>query len=275
MSLRYRFVLLFILSAFAFAVNGVAQAEPTPSPAVVKPESTPLLAAKGDSTAVTAEQVVETSIFFYTFGGGRPLLNQIRKSTIERGKSNYTSADGKVEQSTYQRFVIRAETLDKEKIRLDQEFPNARYSLVLSDEKIFGVYNNTIFAPREDAAKGFQNQTVHGLEAFLRFKENGSTLELGPREKLMGVDYYLVDVTDKQGRKTRFFVSVKSFRVMMLTYEDAGVKYRRKFYDYNVAQGTLVPFRTVLWADDKIVEETNIGTITFGQKVDEELFKSS
>ena len=35
-----------------------------------------------------------------------------------------------------------------------------------------------------------------------------------------------------------------------------GVKYRRKFYDYNYAQGTLVPYRTVLWANDKQIEET-------------------
>jgi len=62
---------------------------------------------------------------------------------------------------------------------------------------------------------------------------------------------------------------------MMLTYEDAGVKFRRKFYDFNYAQGTLVPYRTVLWANDKIVEETELGTITFGQKVDEGLFKVS
>ena len=90
----------------------------------------------------------------------------------------------------------------------------------------------------------------------------------------MGVDYYMIDVTDKQQRKTRFYVSTRSWRVMMLTYEEGGVKYRRKFYDYNYAQGTLVPFRTVLWADEKIIEETDIGTITFGQKVDEEMFKA-
>ena len=44
-------------------------------------------------------------------------------------------------------------------------------------------------------------------------------------------------------------------------------------HDYNYAQGTLVPYKTVLWADDKVVEETSVGTITFGQKVDEDLFK--
>ena len=60
----------------------------------------------------------------------------------------------------------------------------------------------------------------------------------------------------------------------MLSYDDEGVKYRRKFYDYNYAQGTLVPFRSVLWAGDKIVEEIEIGTVTYGQKVDEELFKA-
>jgi hypothetical protein len=61
---------------------------------------------------------------------------------------------------------------------------------------------------------------------------------------------------------------------MMLTYEDGDVKYRRKFYDYNYAQGTLVPNRSVLWADDKLVEETEVLYVTYGQKVDEELFKA-
>ena len=60
----------------------------------------------------------------------------------------------------------------------------------------------------------------------------------------------------------------------MLDYEDNGVKYRRKFYNYNYAQGTLVPFQTVLYADGKIIENMEISTITFGQKIDEDLFKA-
>ena len=62
---------------------------------------------------------------------------------------------------------------------------------------------------------------------------------------------------------------------MMLDYEAEGIKYRRKFYDYNYAQGTLVPFRTTLWVGDKLVEETEVGTITYGQKIDEALFAGS
>jgi hypothetical protein len=33
----------------------------------------------------------------------------------------------------------------------------------------------------------------------------------------------------------------------MLSYTDAGVKYKRRFYDYNYAQGTLVPSHSILW----------------------------
>lgn len=225
-----------------------------------------------DLSKMTAEQVAELAVAVY---GTRPNLNQIRKTTFERGKIRVTDDKGKTETANYERWILRGENLDKEKIRLDQSFPDAKYSLVYNGERIFGLYNDTVFAPREDATLGFQNQIWRGLEGLLRYKENDSKLELAGREKIMGVDFFLLDVTDKQNRKTRFYVSSKYFRVMMLEYEDASVKYRRKFYDYNYAQGTLVPYRTVLWANDKQIEETEIGTITFGQKVEEEIFQES
>lgn len=224
----------------------------------------------------TADVVAESVIFIYGLGGGRQTLNQIRKTALERGKISVANGEGKFDQATYQRWTQRAETLSKEKIRLDQEFPNARYALVFNDQKIFGVVDDQVFVPRDDASKAFENQIVHGLEALLRYKENESKIELiGGKEKIFGVEYYLLDVTDKQSRKTRFYVSAKSFRVMMLDYEQDGIKYRRKFYDYNYAQGTLVPFRTTLWAGDKMIEETEVGTITFGQKIDDALFAGS
>jgi hypothetical protein len=229
-------------------------------------------AGKEAGKALTAEQIAESTLLIYGFPGGRETLKQIRKTAIERGTINIANAEGKMEQATYQRWSIRGENLEKEKIRLDQDFPKARYALVYNDEKIYGIYNDAMFTPREDASKAFQNQIIRGLEALLRYKENGSTLTLAGQDKIMGVDFHLIDVTDKQGRKTRFFVSAKRFRVMMLEYEEAGTKYRRKFYNYNYAQGTLVPYRTVLWAGDKIVEETDVSTVTFGQKVDEQLF---
>lgn len=254
-----------VLSAFSQA--------PTPQKDTPKPVPTP-----GKNAAagpVTAEAIVETALFVYGLGGGRATLNQIRKTTIERGSTTYTAADGKVDEVTYQRYVLRGDKLAKEKIRLDQTYPNAKYSLVFDGEKVFGIVNNTIFTPREDTVKSFESNTFRSIEGLLRYREDEAAIAVAEREKIMGVEYYVVELTDKAERKTRFYVSVKSFRVMMLTYEDAGVKYRRKFYDYNYAQGTLVPYRTVLWANDKIVEETEVGTVSYGQKVDDGLFSAN
>ncbi len=227
------------------------------------------------SKTATAEQVAESTIAIYSGLGGRASLNQIRKTTIERGKISVINAEGKTEQANYERVVLRADSLDKERVRFNQEFPSAKFALIYSDDKIFGIFNDSIFTPREDASKSFQNQLWHGIEALLRYKENGSTLELAGREKMMNVDFYILDVTDKQKRKTRFYISSQKFQVKTLEYTEDNVKYRRKFYDYNYAQGTLVPYLTILWADDKQIEETRIQTITFGQKVEEGIFQVS
>src|SRR5438270_5273442 len=100
--------------------------KPTPTP-------TPAAASKNPLKPETAEQLADLTIFIYGLPGGRATLNQIRKTTFERGKTSITGPDGKIDQASYQRFIIRADSLNKEKIRLDQEFPSARYSLVYSE----------------------------------------------------------------------------------------------------------------------------------------------
>ncbi len=219
------------------------------------------------------EQVAESAILVYSNLRGRPILNQVRKTTVELGNMKILDAEGRTNNAIYEKRIQRAESLDKEKIRFDQKFPNAEFALIYDGQKIFGVFNNSVFTPRDDASNAFQNQIWHGLEALLRYKENGAKVELEKEEKIMGVDFYILNVTDKKDRKTTFYVSKKSLRVMMLEYEQDGKKYRRKFYDYNYAQGTLVPYRTVLWEGDKQVEETTISTITFGPTIGDELFE--
>ena len=265
--------LMFAASVLAAQGTKAAEDKNQDKKPAAKPSPTPDPKAVGKVT--TGEQVVDSALFIYGFGGGRATLNQIRKTTSEHGKFTLTAANGKPETVNYQRWVIRGESLDKEKIRLDQDFSSSKYGLVLDDGKIFGVSNNTVFNPRDEVIKNFEDSIYHGLEALFRFKENGSTVELAGREKDMGVEYYLLDVTDTKNRKTRFYVSTKTLRVMTLTYEEDGIKFKRKFYDQRYAQGTLVPYRSVLTANDKVVEEQNISSITFGQKVDEDLFKAS
>lgn len=273
---RIKFLLLLGLCAAVFtpalAQSGQVTATQTEKKADKKEEKPK----KSDASKnVTAEAVAESVIYIYGGAGGRDNLKQIRRTTIESGKLVLTNAEGRNDRINYERRVMRGDNLEKERIRLDQEFPDAKYALIYSDNKVVGLYNESAFTPRDDASKAFQNQIWHGLEAVLRYKENGSTLNLAGRETKMGVEFYVLEVTDKGSRKTKFYISAKSFRVMWLEYQQDDVNYTRKFYDYRYAQGTLVPYRTVLLADGKQIEETTVSTSTFGQKLDEEIFKAN
>lgn len=256
-----------IVFAAAAAVSGQV---PSPTPAERKEEKKS--EQKGSAQNPTAEMIVETAIVAYA--GRREILNQIRKTTFERGTATLTNANGQAVSSTYQKWVLRGEP-GAEKVRIEQDLPDARYSLVRTPQKIFGIYNGASFQPREDAVRDFENHIYHSIDALLWYKENGSKIELAGKDKVLGVDFHLIDLTDKQRRKTRYYISAKYFRVMMLDYESGGVKYTRKFYDYRVAQGTLVPHRTVLMANGRVLEESHVGTVTFGQKVDEGLFSET
>jgi hypothetical protein len=226
---------------------------------------------------VTAEQIAEAVLLAY---GSRPALEQIRRNGVERGRLTRIGADGRTEEASYERRFIRGASADKDKVRLDQKLPTIEYSLLYGDGRLWGLINGSAFTPREDATIEFQSQLWHGLDALLRYKENGSTISLGGRDKQQGVEFYIVDVTDKDKRRTRYYISTKTLRVMWLEYEEAapassaGIKYMRRFYDYRTAQGTLVPFRSVFFENGKQTQETRIMTVTYGIKLEESLFQN-
>ncbi len=269
--------LILLLSLVLLGAFGVLAQEVKPVVTQTKETKKDNKPSKTDATKnATAEQIAESSVFVYgLYVGGRAGLNQIRKSGVERGKIILNNADGSNETANYEKRIIRGESLEKEKIRLDQEFSGSRFSLIYNDNKIVGVVNDSVFTPRDEASKALTNQIWRGLEGLLRYKENGSTLTLNARQKHMGIEYYPLDVTDKQNRTTRFYVSAKSLRVMWLEYTEDGVKYSRRFSDYRYAQGTLVPYKNILLADGKQVEETTISTVTYGQKLEDALFQAS
>ena len=276
MPFSFKNFIFFTLTCVLSASAAFAQATtPTPKPtATPKPVASPTPLTLAGANA-TAEQVAESAIIIYGGLGGRTTLNQIRKTSYERGRITINNPNGQVEKANYERWIQRGESLDKERIRFDQEYPNAKFALINSEGKIFGIFKDKVFEPTDEAAKKFEDHIWRGIEALLRYKENGAAIALDGKEKIMGVEFYRLDVTDKQNRTTRFFISTKTFRVMMLEYTENKVKYRRKFYDYNYQQGTLVFFRTVLWADDKQVEETEISIMSFGQRLDESIFQPS
>jgi hypothetical protein len=227
-------------------------------------------------TKFTAEQIVESVILVY---GTRPALEHIRRNGIERGKITRTDTEGKSEETEYERRFIRGENLDKDKIRLDQKLPTMEYSLIFGDGKLWGIINGAAFTPRQDATANFISQHHHSIDTLLRYKESGATITLVGKDRQKGLDLYIVDVVDKENRKTRYYVSAKSLRVLWLEYEEGNpggtaVKYTRKFLDYRFVQQTLAPYRTLLLEDGRQSQETRILTITYGVKVSDSIFKS-
>ena len=230
-----------------------------------------------NSKDLTAEQVAEAVIFVY---GSRPVLEQIRRNGIERGRVTRATTDGKTEDATYERRFVRGESLEKDKIRLDQKMPSMEYSLVFVEGRLWGLINGAAFTPRQDASTAFLAQHRHSIDTLLRYKEIGATVSLVGKDKQKGLDLYVLDLIDKDKRSTRYYISAKSLHVLWLDYEDSpgpgatSVKYSKRFFDYRYSQSTLVPYRTVLLEDGKQTQETRILTVTFGVKVDDSVFKN-
>ena len=282
-----RLLALLALAAFVFsiAVSGgtagiVQQDAPKQDPKQPEPkqQETPKPKKQDSKDAgYTAEQVVESVILVY---GSRPALDHIRRFGVERGKiTRFITENGNPEETDYERRFVRGENLDKDKIRLDQKLPTMEYSLIFGDGKLWGLINGAAFTPRQDATANFISQHHHSIDSLLRYKECGSTLTLIGKDTQKGLELFLVDLTDKNNRKTRYYISAKSLRVLWLEYQEGPpggtpVKYTRKFLDYRAVQQTLFPYRVVLLEDGRQSQETRVLTITYGVKVNDAIFKS-
>lgn len=253
---------LALLAIFAFTVSVAVPVETS--------------AATQQDTKYTVEQVVESVILLY---GTRPGLEQIRRNGLERGRITRYTVEGNTEEASYERRFIRGENLEKDKIRLDQKLPTMEYSLIFDNGKLWGLINGATFTPRQDATTNFISQHRHSIDSLLRYKECGSTLTLVGKEQQKGLDLFVVDLTDKEQRKTRYYISARSLRILWLEYEEGppggtAVKFTRKFLDYRTVQQTMVPYRIVLLEDGRQSQETRVLTITYGVKVSDSIFKS-
>ena len=223
----------------------------------------------------TAEQIVESVILMY---GTRPGLDHIRRNGVERGKITRFGADGNAEEANYERRFIRGENLDKDKVRLDQKMPTMEYSLIFGEGKLFGLINGAAFTPRQDATANFLSQHHHSIDTLLRYKECGATIAVVGKDQQKGLDLFVIDLTDKENRKTRYYISARTLRILWLEYEEGfpggtPVKYIKKFLDYRPVQQTLVPYRTLLYEDGRQSQEIRVQTITYGIKVSDSIFK--
>src|SRR4051794_37926048 len=272
-SVLRRFFVAALLSALA-VVHAAAQA---PAAAQEKKEQQKPVedVRQGKGKTYTADQIAETVVLVY---GSRQGMAQIRRTGVERGTITRTAEDGRSEAIPYSRVFKRGDTYEKDKIRLDQRLPTVEYSLIYTDGKVTGLLRGTPFTPREADVTTIMSDRVHGLDALLRYKETGATLKFVGNESQKGLELWVLELSDKTGNATRYYVSSKSGRILWIEYEEqtaAGApptKYKRTFHDYRVVQGTLVPYRTVLYEGDRKIEESQVLTVTYGVKTDDAVF---
>jgi hypothetical protein len=274
----FGFVMAGLLIDPAVPGNAQSQSPPTNRNTNQNTNQSKAIQEKFDPRNLTAEQVAESAIYIY---GTRQLLTQIRRNGLERGRVCKPTCEvpGKTEEATYERRFVRGESSEKDKVRVDQKMPTLEYSLIYGDGRLWGLINGASFTPRQDAASTFLSQQRHSIDNLLRYKEDGSTLTLVGKDKQKGLELYVLDVVGKDKQKTRYYISAKTLHVVWLEYEDSAgsataVKFRRTFHDYRYAQGTLVPYKTVLLQEGSQLQETRILTVTYGIKLDDTLFKS-
>ncbi|HWP44844.1 MAG TPA: hypothetical protein VNO14_16485, partial [Blastocatellia bacterium] len=155
------------------------------------------------------------------------------------------------------------------------------YVIAFNGASVWSAQNNQYVVPKPEAEAAFRAQLVHDYTTLLRYREDGSKLELRDPETVVGIHTNVIDLTTPNGDKTRFWISTKTFRIVHLEYElkiseeEPPVKYRISYYytPYRVVQNTLVPTRRVMMQDGKLVQEINLTQFVYSAKLDPEIFQ--
>jgi len=237
-----------------------------------------------------AEAAIELTIIAY---GGRKQLGITRASLQETGTIRLATDQGDLNGN----YVLRSIRKDKsfqDLLRVDldlsssdssqnQNAPPIKYVIGFNGASVWSAQNGQYVNPRAGADVAFRGQLTHEYGALLRYKEDGSKLEYGGLETVVGVDSFVVDLTTPEGEKTRYWLSTKTYRVLHCEYElklvegQPATKYRVDYYytpfSTAVVQNTLFPVRREMKQDGKFVQEIKITNILCSAKLDPEIFQ--
>jgi hypothetical protein len=176
------------------------------------------------------------------------------------------------------RQFLRKENNDNDLARVDVDLPTEKLSFGFNGFTVWAARDGVSFTPEPDVEKSFIGAVVHNYEALLRYKELGSTVERAGTETLVGLEIEKLDLTHKDGSKTRFFISAKTYRILHLEYElvlqpgTPPTKYRTSYFDFRPVQNTLVPAKETLYENGRLIQEIRITQTKFHDKLNEDLF---
>jgi hypothetical protein len=242
-----------------------------------------------------AEANVELAIVAY---GGRPQLNIARAVIHEEGTIRLATEQGDLI-GGYKLRSIRKEKSWLDLLRVDLELtpsdaaggganvPAIKYVVGFNGASVWSAQNNQYVNARPEAEIAFRAQLTREYTALLRYKEDGSKVEYVGTETVVGVDTTVLDLTNPNGEKTRYWISTGSpkkpgtFRILHAEYEltlsegKPPIKYHIAYYytPLKVVQNTLVPARRVMTQDGKFVQEILVTNINYSAKFAPEIFQ--
>jgi hypothetical protein len=223
---------------------------------------------------LTAEQLAEVVILAY---GGRGELQQVRINGSEEGNIRLTSSDKDIEGRIVRRFN-RKEATTQDLMRIDVDLPKEKLTFGFNGYTVWAARDGVNFTPSQEAEASFLASLTHSYDALLRYKEQESTVERCGEECVVGIDTVMLDLTRKNGQKTRYYISAKTYRILHLEYElklrpeDQPTKYRESFFDFRPIQNTLVPTKSLLYENGRFIQEIKLTQVKYHTKLDDELF---
>ncbi|HKG23157.1 MAG TPA: hypothetical protein VKC34_14760 [Blastocatellia bacterium] len=263
--------------------------EPKAQPAAENSKGKKQEKAKADVITMSpVEKVVELAILLY---GGRPQLEKVRSGIQETGTIRLATDQGDIN-GAYSFRSLKREKSWEDLIRVDLELSppsdaqrqgtnSIKYTIAYNGASIWSAQNNQYVNSKAEVEAAFRAQLTHEFTALLRYKEDGSKIELIGPETVVGVESNVVELTNPQGEKTRYWVSIKTYRILHAEYElklvegQPPTKYRVSYYysPYRVIQNTLVPTRKVMSQDGKFVQEVTLTDFQYSAKLDPEIFQ--
>ena len=250
-------------------------------------ETKPVQAAQPAWTPV--EAVVELSILAY---GGRKALETSRASISEQGTIRLATDQGDVTGTVNLRSMRKEKSwLDLLRTDLELATPEAarkqgapasvRYVIAFNGATVWSAQNDQYANARPEAEAAFRALLSHEYTTLLRYKEDGSKIELKEAETKTGIATNVVEMTTPEGQKTKYWISTKTYRILHAEYElklgaeAAPTKYLVSYYytPLRVVQNTLVPVRKVMSQDGKFVQEITLTNISYAAKLDPEIFQ--
>lgn len=233
-----------------------------------------------------AEAMIELAIIAY---GGRKQIETARAATQEAGTIRLATDQGDLT-GPYLLRSIRKEKSSQDLLRVDLELsaPDSgstplKYVIGFNGASVWSAQNGQYVSPRAGADVAFRAQLTHEYMALLRYKEDGSKLDLVGPESVVGVETNVIDLTTADGEKTRFWLSARTYRVLHCDYElklvegQPPTKYRIDYYytpfSAAVIQNTLLPVRREMKQNGKFVQEIKLNGATYSAKLDPEIFQ--